>query len=96
VADIRRKRKVRKEKDMNSVKAWLQDRFPDQEKAIQRLWGIDKGFEATSHELQQVEVKLDKLNADVEPADPNEVERLRSRRNALVGELGMLMGANLR
>ena len=81
---------------MNSIKAWLQDRFPDHEKAIQRLWGVDKGFEATSHELQQVELKLDRLNAGVDPADPNEVDRLKSRRDALSRELGMLMGSNLR
>ena len=49
---------------MNSVKAWLHDRFPDQEETIQRLWGLDKGFEATSHELHQLELKLDKLNAN--------------------------------
>lgn len=81
---------------MNSVKAWLHDQFPDHEEVIQRLWGMDKGFEATSHELHQLELKLDKLNADADPADPNQVEQLKSRRNALYRELGMLMGANLR
>lgn len=81
---------------MNSIKAWLQDRFPDHEKAIQQLWGVDKGFEATSHELQQVELKLDKLNAAADPADPDEVDRLKSRRDALSRELGMFMGANMR
>jgi uncharacterized protein YdcH (DUF465 family) len=81
---------------MNSVKAWLRDKFPDYDKSIQRLWAIDKGFEATAHELHELELKLDRLNADVDPAEPGEVERLRSRRNALRRELSMLMGANLR
>lgn len=81
---------------MNSVKAWLHDQFPDHEEVIHRLWGMDKSFEATSHELHQLELKLDKLNADADPADPNQVEQLKSRRNALYRELGMLMGANLR
>ena len=81
---------------MNSVKAWLQDKFPDYDKSIQRLWGFDKGFEATAHELHELELKLDRLNADADPAEPGEVERLRSRRNALRRELSMLMGANLR
>jgi hypothetical protein len=81
---------------MNSVKAWLHDRFPEQEDIIQHLWGLDKGFEATSHELHQLELKLDKLNAGTDPADPNEIDLLQSRRDALYRELGMLMGTNMR
>lgn len=81
---------------MNSVKAWLHDRFPEQEEIIQRLWGLDKGFEATSHELHQLELQLDRLTAGTDPADPSEIDQLKSRRDALYRELGMLMGTNMR
>ena len=81
---------------MNSAKAWLLEQFPDYEKAIQQLWGSDKGFEATSHELQEVELKVDRLNAESDPTEPTEAERLKARRDALRYELMMLMGANMR
>jgi len=81
---------------MNSAKAWLLEQFPDYEKAIQQLWGSDKGFEATSHELQEVELKVDRLNAESDPTEPIEAERLKARRDALRYELMMLMGANMR
>ena len=81
---------------MNSAKAWLLEQFPDYDRAIHRLWGSDKGFEATSHELQEIELKVDRLNSQADPAEPGEAEQLKSRRNALRRELMMLMGANLR
>ncbi len=81
---------------MNSAKAWLLEQFPDYEKAIQLLWGADKGFEATSHELQEVQLKVDRLNSASDPTEPIEAERLKARRDALQRELMMLMGANMR
>jgi hypothetical protein len=51
--------------------------FQSKRTAIQRLWGLDKGFEATSHELHQLELKLDKLTAGTDPADPNEIDQLK-------------------
>jgi len=81
---------------MDSAKAWLLEQFPDYEKAIQQLWGSDKGFEATSHELQTVELKVDRLNAESDPTEPIEAEMLKARRDALHRELMMLMGANMR
>ncbi len=81
---------------MDSAKGWLLEQFPDYEKAIQNLWGSDKGFEATSHELQEVQLKVDRLNAASDPAEPMEAERLKARRDALHRELMMLMGANMR
>ena len=81
---------------MNSAKAWLLEQFPDYEKTIQQLWGIDKGFEATSHELQQVQLKVDRLNAESDPTEPIEAEKIKARRDALQRELMMLMGANMR
>lgn len=74
----------------------LQARFPDHENAIHRLWGVDKGFKATSQELNQLALKLDRLNARVDSADPNEGDSLKSRRDDLSREPGMLMDANLR
>lgn len=81
---------------MDSAKAWLLEQFPDYEKAIQQLWGVDKGFEATSHELQEVQLKVDRLNTESDPVEPIEAERIKARRDALHRELMMLMGANMR
>ena len=81
---------------MNSAKAWLLEQFPDYEKAIQQLWGNDKGFEATSHELQEVQLKVDRLNSASDPTEPVEADSLKARRDALQQELMMLMGANMR
>ena len=81
---------------MDSAKTWLLEQFPDYEKAIQQLWGADKGFERTSHELQEVELKVDRLNAESDPVEPIEAERFKARRDALHCELMMLMGANMR
>lgn len=60
---------------MDSAKAWLLEQFPDYEKAIQQLWGSDKGFEATSHELQEAQLKVDRLNAASDPTEPNRTHR---------------------
>ncbi len=81
---------------MDSAKAWLLEQFPDYEKAIHNLWGSDKGFEATSHELQEAELKVDRLNVQSDPTEPIEAEMLKARRDALRRELALLMGANLR
>jgi len=81
---------------MDSAKAWLLEQFTDYEKAIQNLWGADKGFEATSHELQEVQLKVDRLNAASDPTEPIEAERLKARRDALHRELMVLMGTNMR
>jgi uncharacterized protein YdcH (DUF465 family) len=81
---------------MNSAKSWLLEQFPDYENVIQQLWGVDKGFEAKSHELQELQLRLDRLNPDADPTEPDEVERLQSRRAALQNEIMFLMGANKR
>jgi len=78
---------------MNSVKSWLLEQFPNYEHHIHELWGVDKGFEAKSHEFYELQRKL---SNGAEPVEMSEVDALKSRRNALRDELMFLMGANLR
>lgn len=55
---------------MSSAKVWLLDQFQDCEEAIKKLWGSDKGSNATSYEAQQVELKVGPMNTEIDPGEP--------------------------
>ena len=78
---------------MNSTKSWLLEQFPDYEQHIQSLWGVDKGFESKSHECFELQSKINNLDRT---AEPDQLQRLQSRRKALQNELMLYMGANQR
>jgi len=78
---------------MNSTKSWLLEQFPNYEEHIHRLWGVDQGFESKSHEYFELQSKINNLD---HTAEPDELQRLNCRRNALQSELMFFMGANQR
>ena len=78
---------------MSSTKSWLLEQFPDYEQHIHRLGGVDQGFEDKSHEYFELQGKLNDLDRT---AEPDEFQRLSSRRKALQNELMFFMGANQR